>query len=571
MDVYEPQLVRRGYWFVAPYSSLKERDPSTLYQPLQTGPHIYDQQGELIWSGAHLVSGDRATFDFRVSIVNGTQQLSLLLLPNKHAGYNPGGAGLLLDATLNISHQVHSAVGNGIENMHEFNVVENGRRALMITYQSYYRQFSASKGYTSSGPLRSIGNPGFAEVDIATGSVIFEWWAIDHISPTESVNELPTKTETSWDWYVLHDVNHLSEIADANSHYCCRLHLNSVDKDDKGDYLVSARYTNTIYKISGSDGSVLWRLGGLNSSFTLERFNFTGQHDARFRQNDTISFLDNATSDVGKKTATHSTGIIVSVNTVTMTATLVQAFPRPDGRLSELRGNLQMLEDGVLINWSDNGFMSEYTADGRHVLDVKFASHRFTTYRGFRFNVTLTPKDSPVMRAFVYGHTPNTSISVFYVSWNGATEVTGWRFFATRDPSSPCVILGEVPRAGFETQYATFGLYTTGFVRAIAADGSVLGESRMENLTLPTGWLLSGSSDSRVQHSESVPIPSSITKGWPEPIPIAALYHTSLWTTAIAWLLVLMVCGACVAFVRPNICRSIFRMLGWRAGFRNAR
>ena len=57
-------------------------------------------------------------------------------------------------------------------------------------------------------------------------------------------------------------------------------HMNSVDKNDDGDYMISARYTNAIYKISEKDGSLLWTLGGLNSDFELEKgFNFSRQHD----------------------------------------------------------------------------------------------------------------------------------------------------------------------------------------------------------------------------------------------------------------------------------------------------
>ena len=55
--------------------------------------------------------------------------------------------------------------------------------------------------------------------------------------------------------------------------------MNSVDKDANGDYLVSGRNTHTIYKVSGSDGSIIWRLGGKMSTFHLNSFNFSSQND----------------------------------------------------------------------------------------------------------------------------------------------------------------------------------------------------------------------------------------------------------------------------------------------------
>lgn len=74
-------------------------------------------------------------------------------------------------------------------------------------------------------------------------------------------------------------------------------HINSVDKFYDGDYLISMRNTNTIYRVSHKTGNILWRLGGKFSDFQQD-FLFSGQHDARVvSQNDTvliISFLDNA-------------------------------------------------------------------------------------------------------------------------------------------------------------------------------------------------------------------------------------------------------------------------------------
>src|SRR6266516_3344401 len=80
-------------------------------------------------------------------------------------------------------------------------------------------------------------------------------------------------------------------------------HLNSVDKNDEGDYLVSGRHTSSMMKISGANKSVIWRLGGKKSDFVLDGFNFTGQHDARFRGGNSsvqlISLFDNAKVDSG--------------------------------------------------------------------------------------------------------------------------------------------------------------------------------------------------------------------------------------------------------------------------------
>lgn len=82
-------------------------------------------------------------------------------------------------------------------------------------------------------------------------------------------------------------------------------HINSVDKDEKGDYLISARDAASIYKISGTTGEVLWKLGGLpgitTSDFKTENnLTFSLQHHARFlvdfsnSSRQVLSFFDNS-------------------------------------------------------------------------------------------------------------------------------------------------------------------------------------------------------------------------------------------------------------------------------------
>ena len=198
--------------------------------------------------------------------------------------------------------------------------------------------------------------------------------------------------------------------------------------------------------------------------------------------------MNNAANDL-EQTAAYSTGMFVALDRVTMTATLMRAFPRPDGKVSRLRGNVQELPNtNVVVNWSENGYVTEFTAEGIHVLDASFGANRFGTYRAYKFNTTLMPSDQPVMKSFVFGENPVTSTSVFYVSWNGATEVASWKFFASQKLSGEFSLIGEAPRAGFETSYHRFGCYQKGFVEAVAADGTVLGQSAIENLILPLRW-----------------------------------------------------------------------------------
>jgi len=63
-----------------------------------------------------------------------------------------------------------------------------------------------------------------------------------------------------------------------------------------------------------------------------------------------------------------------------------------------------------------------------------------------------------------------------YVSWNGATEVAGWQVLAGNDAASLKVV-GTAPRRGFETQVRLPDLAPAVQVRALDAQGAVLGQS----------------------------------------------------------------------------------------------
>jgi arylsulfotransferase ASST len=270
--------------------------------------------------------------------------------------------------------------------------------------------------------------------------------------------------------------------------------LNSVDKSAKGDYLISGRYTNCIYKVSGKEGSIIWRLGGTKSSFTMDGFGFSGQHDARFlEENSThtvISFLNNYATE-SHATGNYSSVMIVALQTSAspMTAILLRQYNRPDMGLSRLRGNAQVLPNSNLfVGWSDNGYISEFTEDGRCVLEARFLSPRMTSYRAYKFNFTAFPKDPPTLKTYAYGAPNSTSLTVFYVSWNGATEVAFWNVYGSESSDfGGSKLLGKAPKSGFETMITVAGYVPWAWAEAITANGSFLGKTLSTQTALPPG------------------------------------------------------------------------------------
>lgn len=99
-------------------------------------------------------------------------------------------------------------------------------------------------------------------------------------------------------------------------------HINSIEKDAAGNYLLSARHTKAIYCASGQDGRILWTLGGKSSSFTMgPNAAFSWQHDGRWRSGNTISPLDNAAAAWAADLPT-SRGLVLALGTAAMSATL---------------------------------------------------------------------------------------------------------------------------------------------------------------------------------------------------------------------------------------------------------
>ena len=100
--------------------------------------------------------------------------------------------------------------------------------------------------------------------------------------------------------------------------------------------------------------------------------------------------------------------------------------------------------------------MIEHAADGRLLMEANFRSDRFVTYRSFKFEFTGTPLDeAPALKSSVFGVSADTSTTVAYVSWNGATEVAAWRLYSSDTMSQGSLDIR--PKTAFETMFQIHG------------------------------------------------------------------------------------------------------------------
>ncbi|KAJ6120841.1 hypothetical protein N7523_005121 [Penicillium sp. IBT 18751x] len=458
IEYSDPSKLAPGYIFITPYEA---ENP---------GPYIFDNSGDLVWSGWG-VSGPGNAHGMHVCKYKGADHLCFFQ-GNQQKGYCRGH-GVILDNTYRIVRSVQPGGGMASSDMHEFLPIGNGKTALMTVYQQ--RQFDMTPWNIKTGVgwlMESV----FQEVDTETSKVIFEWRSLDHVDPSNSYT-WPAHTDTSgtglnmrepWDYF----------------------HINSIDKNNDGDYLISSRHTCAIYKISGKDGSVIWRLHGSNPTFRNINFSFSQQHDARWLYENathTVLSLYNNGFNGYNQTHPYSAGMIILIDHVENTALQIRDYkPRINDLVSSSQGNLQRLPNkNAFIGWGNNPFVSEHDEEGNLLLWASFAEDTVMNYRAQKFEWEGNPTDSPALWTYSRTSEPYSPTS-FYVSWNGATRVQSWRFFGAHNMTGPYVLLDQVNKTGFETEYTHDSFYLWTRAEAVDSTGAVLGKSEIKYTFVPS-------------------------------------------------------------------------------------
>ncbi|RAL13944.1 uncharacterized protein BO97DRAFT_442222 [Aspergillus homomorphus CBS 101889] len=456
---YHRDATAPGYWFVAPYWVTVGEPYTTRWMPYQIGPYIFDQDGELVWTGAEYTDNQNA-FDLRVvANVPGKPQLSLMVQTGLGVDLEHAN-GTVLD------HQYRELASTPVFDKHEFYVYAP-HKALAI---HQWPKVVDLADFGLPGISREIKFQGFRDVDYTTGHVFFEW---------NSEGQIP-----------LHE-SRIDITVGNPPHGADYIHCNAVEKTKDGNYLMSCRHSSTIYLISGRDGSILWRLGGKGNNFQVV-FEFSWQHDARIilqtPERMVMSFLDNAADELTNDKPI-SSAMIVELDLVNYEAKLLNQYFRPDGDLTRRRGSTQLLpNNNVFVSWSDYGYISEFDHDGRLLTEARFASDRFGNYRAYKYPWSAQPAEPPTMVASVVGINGSELLSEFHVSWNGATEVKFWRFWARAAADGENVLIATVPKTGFETSFIARGYMDWVSAEALDRGQASLGISPVVRSSPPSYW-----------------------------------------------------------------------------------
>jgi arylsulfotransferase ASST len=376
-----------GYIFIAPKKKVEEG-----------GPLILDDRGRVVW---FMPVDRRGVTDFRVQRYRGKPVLTWWR--GKSADGKRLGRYSIYDDSYRLITYVRP--GNGLAgDMHEFTITPRNTALVTLSHRVRVK-------------TRNVLEGAFQEVDIRTGRVLFEWHSIGRVALTESYYRLPRNPDKTYDYF----------------------HINTIEVDRDGNYLVSARNTHTIYKIDRRTGRVIWRLGGKRSDFELGRgVRFGWQHDVRRQKDGTLTLFDN---EAAPKLRRQSRGLVLRVDERRKTVSLVHSFVHSPPLVAVDQGNMQKLPDGdYLVGWGHQPYVTEFGPHGRTLLDLRFGRAGADSYRAYRFPWVGRPHSKPAVA--VEGDT-------LYASWNGATEVRSWQLLGGPDKKRLRPLLA-VPKTGFE-------------------------------------------------------------------------------------------------------------------------
>ena len=347
-----PFVAQGGDFFISPFGA------ASTYA---NGPEIVNSQGDVVWFKA-VPAGQEAS-DFRVQTYDRQPVLTWW------QGTGLGGLSSGTDYIYNDRYQQIATVnaGNGLSaDGHEF-LITPWNTALILSYT------------TATANLTSIGGPAdqtvingvVQEVDIATGQVLFQWNSEDHVPFSQSEQPLPASASTPWDWF----------------------HLNAVKLDTDGNLLIDARDTWTTYKVNRFNGSIIWQLGGKDSSFALQAAPgqvldsageiFAWQHDPEALGDGVYTFFDN--DSAGAPLLPYSRAVTVRLNPWSKVATLLASDNQPEGLAAPSQGNAQTTAFGnLVVGWGALPYFSEFDRSGRLLFNAQFPAG-VNSYRAYQF------------------------------------------------------------------------------------------------------------------------------------------------------------------------------------------
>ncbi|KAF9076909.1 ASST-domain-containing protein [Rhodocollybia butyracea] len=443
---------------------------------MQVGGYIMNPNGTMVYStedfGLNLARG---VFTYQGQDVLGIWIGDGVIEP---AGY-ASGINVLLNSAYDVVATINASnLGVGAD-IHELQITSNDT-AIIAAYPTTQTDLIAYGGSETG----YVANPVVQEIDISTGEAIFTWYALDHVDLSDSYAPFGT-TETGegtidapWDYF----------------------HLNSIQKNDDGTYLISSRHCQTLYLVD-STGDIIWRMGGKNSNFTFGKgANFAWQHHARLRESGQLSVFDDSGTQ-WEQEASYSRGLLLNYDDLAMTVSLASARTPFNRSVTVSQGSVELLSNGnSIVGWGAMPYYSKHDSNGAIIWSAQFAAagSGVGAYRVFLNDWTGRPSAPPSMNISASSVPGNVTV---YAWWNGATEVTSWQLFGSTLLSPlQATSLDNVSKTDFETtltysgsEYAFFQVGAMngneemlGFSNFTGLDGTTCSKADNQTVTAPS-------------------------------------------------------------------------------------
>jgi Arylsulfotransferase (ASST) len=415
------------------YVLLTPKGPSVPH----AGPTIVDTRGNLIWMS------NRFNDSMNLKVQQFKDQNYLTMWAGTKTGGQGKGIYYMLDSAYNIAQSIR-AVGQDVHaDLHEFRLSQDGT-ALFTIYN------------TTTTDLSSIWRPHvgwaedsvFQEVDAETNELLFEWRASEHTDASDTFMTNPFGGYMSgWPFDVYH--------------------INSIDKDRKGNYLISSRHFHSVTYI-GPDGKTIWQLGGVKNEFEDlsdgRAISFRWQHDARWVQQldengiGIISLFDNKEGGPLHVDGPYSRGLLLRVDVPNKTAEMLHEYIAYSRTRAPSQGSMEILANGnVFIGWGHSAAYSEFTEDGSLLCEWHFGPSMWDFLgNAVSYRATRVKKEEWIGRPTAPPDAKEKGWKI-YVSWNGATKVAAWGLEVTKSTDENGADIWEeidvMPKDGFENHF----------------------------------------------------------------------------------------------------------------------
>ena len=354
-----------GYYFFCPY----RLSAYPTFPSLSQHHMILDHKGNVVYyrSVAGFFAGD------------------FKLQPNGQISYCGRNHFYLMDSTFTVVDSVTTKNGVTMD-IHDLQILPNGHY-LILGNEDVHRDMSSYPIFLHNNTFGSTNAVITAyviqELDAAK-NVVFEWHSIDHYGLDDADDFWLTDT-TRVDW----------------------THVNSVEMDFDGNFLVSSRHFDEITKISRTDSSIIWRMGGKRNQFTFigDSMHFLSQHDSRRLANGNLSLFDNGRP---LNPLHYASAKEYTLDEINLTATLVWSHTEGPNHWSRSQGNTQRLQNSnTLISYGNllptPIVFNVVDSLQNKIFEVVFPDS-LISYRSFNFNSLPWNLNRPQITCTVVGN-----------------------------------------------------------------------------------------------------------------------------------------------------------------------